>query len=158
GEFERASQAFGNKSWPPAAGAGSVSGGLYSRARFLGWYSLFLAGERRREEESQLTDALQRRRLVNPHLKTLHLELSQCDEDGTLDAFGLYIYAAVLKALREEGRGGAGSTGANTPTPQTPRSGGGGGGGANALGRSGGGAFVTPRARAPSGGRRDATG
>ncbi|CBJ33752.1 conserved unknown protein [Ectocarpus siliculosus] len=91
GEFERASQAFGNKSWPAAAAAGSVPGGLYSRARFLGWYSLFLAGERRREEESQLTDALQRRRLVNPHLKTLHAELSQCDQAGTLDAFGLYM-------------------------------------------------------------------
>lgn len=43
------------------------------------------------QEESQLTDALQRRRLVNPHLKTLHAELSASDKEGTLDAFGLFM-------------------------------------------------------------------
>ena len=43
------------------------------------------------QEESQLTDALQRRRLVNPHLKKLHAELSASDKEGTLDAFGLFM-------------------------------------------------------------------
>eukprot|EP00752_Nemacystus_decipiens_P011506 g10217.t1 len=122
GEFERASQAFGDrKLTPSSATGGSVSGSLVSRARFLRWYSLFLAGERRREEESQLTDALQRRRLVNPHLKKLHTELSEGDKEGTLDAFGLFIYAAVLKAMRAEGRGGqGGGGGVNIPGSNKP--------------------------------------
>lgn len=45
----------------------------------------------RLQEESQLTDALQRRRLVNPHLKVLHAELSACDKEESLDAFGLFM-------------------------------------------------------------------
>lgn len=48
-------------------------------------------GRAARQEESQLTDALQRRRLVNPHLKALHAELSESDKEGTLDAFGLFM-------------------------------------------------------------------
>ncbi|CAM9646602.1 unnamed protein product [Scytosiphon promiscuus] len=152
GEFERASQAFGDKQLAATPeGGGDISSGLPSRARFLRWYSLFLAGERRREEESQLTDALQRRRLVNPHLKALHAELSACDEEGTLDAFGLFIYAAVLKAMREEGRGGerTGPTaGANTSGADVP----GGRDGMSGRGGSAGG-FATPTARGPSNAR-----
>ncbi|CAM9950456.1 unnamed protein product [Pylaiella littoralis] len=143
GEFERASQVFGDRRLTPASGEADVSGGLLSRARFLRWYSLYLAGERRRQEESQLTDALQRRRLANPHLKTLHKELSACDAEGSLDAFGLFIYATVLKARREEGRGGQG--GGRVPGPKTPRDGG--------VGVGSGGGFVTPRAGAPPTGR-----
>ncbi|CAM9330514.1 unnamed protein product, partial [Hapterophycus canaliculatus] len=152
GEFERASQAFGDKNFTATPqGGGDVSGGLPSRARFLRWYSLFLAGERRREEESQLTDALQRRRLVNPHLKTLHAELSACDDEGGLDAFGLYIYAAVLKGMREEGRGGdvGGATAGVNATAS------------NMFGVGSGvgsGGFTTPRARTPSSARNGPTG
>lgn len=43
------------------------------------------------QEESQLTDALQRRRLVNPHLPALYAELSALDAEGSLDAFGLFM-------------------------------------------------------------------
>lgn len=48
GEFERASQAFGDRDLTSTSGE-DVLAGLPSRARFLRWYSLFLAGERRRE-------------------------------------------------------------------------------------------------------------
>eukprot|EP00904_Undaria_pinnatifida_P003166 jgi/Undpi1/12850/HiC_scaffold_7.g02517.m1 len=116
GEFERASKVFGDGPLQPPTATGDGDRALHSHACFLRWYSLFLAGERRREEESQLTDALQRRRQVNPNLKALHAELSACDMEGSLDSFGLFIYGAVLKAMRGEGRG----CGANTPPLQTP--------------------------------------
>ncbi|CAM9358434.1 unnamed protein product [Ascophyllum nodosum] len=123
GEFERAAKAFGDKPIPVpvsrgtgSSGGDSARGALPRRARFIRWYSLYLAGERRREEESQLTDALQRRRLVNPFLPSLVAELSKCDAEGSLDAFGLFMYAAVLKAMRGEGRG----HGADIPVPTPP--------------------------------------
>ena len=56
GEFERAAKAFGDKPIPVpvsrgtgSSGGDSARGALPRRARFIRWYSLYLAGERRRE-------------------------------------------------------------------------------------------------------------
>ncbi|CAM9798971.1 unnamed protein product, partial [Discosporangium mesarthrocarpum] len=85
GEFQRASQAFGSRS----------AASLPHRARFLRWYSLYLAGEKRREAMKE-TDPLGRARAANPNLPTLLAEVGGLYRRGCLDAFGLYMYAVVV--------------------------------------------------------------
>jgi len=80
--------------------------GIYFRA-----YALFLAGERRKEEQGVelRNDPLERSRIVNPYLKQLAKEFAKmynhedptAAENDTLDAFGLYVYGIVLKELQK---------------------------------------------------------
>jgi anaphase-promoting complex subunit 8 len=70
--------------------------GIYLRA-----FSLYLEGERRKEEEvAELRDPLERTSVKNGNLERLEVELKRCHRLGTLDAFGLYVYGVVLKGLR----------------------------------------------------------
>ncbi|KAL7498724.1 hypothetical protein ACHAWT_008083 [Skeletonema menzelii] len=70
--------------------------GLYLRA-----FSLYLDGERRKEEQvTELRDPLERTKLVNSNLPQLEADLHRSNELGELDAFGLYVYGVVLKELR----------------------------------------------------------
>jgi len=70
--------------------------GLYLRA-----FSLYLDGERRKEEQvTELRDPLERTKLFNTNLPQLEADLRRSNELGELDAFGLYVYGVVLKALR----------------------------------------------------------
>ena len=70
--------------------------GVYLRA-----FSLYLDGERRKEEQvTELRDPLERTKLVNANLPQLEADLRRSNELGELDAFGLYVYGVVLKELR----------------------------------------------------------
>jgi anaphase-promoting complex subunit 8 len=70
--------------------------GIYLRA-----FSLYLEGERRKEEQvTELRDPLERSSLRNVNLPRLEVELRLADSLGKLDAFGLYVYGVVLKSLR----------------------------------------------------------
>lgn len=69
--------------------------GIYLRA-----YSLYLEGERRKEEQvTELRDPLERTTLYNTNLSRLEAELKRAHTLGNLDAFGLYVYGVVLKEL-----------------------------------------------------------
>jgi anaphase-promoting complex subunit 8 len=76
------------------------------RAVFLRGYSLYLAGEKRKEDlhiespgssggckSSAAGDA-------NSELKTLYRQFSDAHKAGSLDGLGLYLYGMVLKALQ----------------------------------------------------------
>ena len=70
--------------------------GIYLRA-----FSLYLEGERRKEEQvTELRDPLERTSLHNSNLPRLEAELRRANSLGNLDAFGLYVYGVVLKGLR----------------------------------------------------------
>ncbi|KAK1741894.1 anaphase-promoting complex subunit 8 [Skeletonema marinoi] len=70
--------------------------GVYLRA-----FSLYLDGERRKEEQvTELRDPLERTKLLNSNLPQLEADLRRSNELGELDAFGLYVYGVVLKELR----------------------------------------------------------
>jgi len=70
--------------------------GIYLRA-----FSLYLEGERRKEEQvTELRDPLERSSVRNANLPRLEAELRLADSWGKLDAFGLYVYGVVLKSLR----------------------------------------------------------
>ncbi|KAL7470643.1 hypothetical protein ACHAXS_010903 [Conticribra weissflogii] len=69
--------------------------------RYIRAYSLYLEGERKKEEQvTELRDPLERTSVQNAHLPTLEAELRRMSVRGELDAFGLYIYGVVLKELR----------------------------------------------------------
>ncbi|KAL3823095.1 hypothetical protein ACHAXA_011147 [Cyclostephanos tholiformis] len=73
-----------------------TSFGIYLRA-----YSLYLDGERRREERiSEMRDPLERSSARNANLPMLEAELRGSFARGDLDAFGLYVYGAVLRGMR----------------------------------------------------------
>ena len=78
-----------------------------ARGRFLRWYSLFLAGEKRKDEEAleESTNAMTaaptaKPRAVNEKLGTLHSELSVEAAAGRLDGYGLYVFALTLRELQ----------------------------------------------------------
>uniref|UniRef100_A0A7S4C3A3 Cdc23 domain-containing protein n=1 Tax=Chrysotila carterae TaxID=13221 RepID=A0A7S4C3A3_CHRCT len=81
--------------------------------RFLRWYSLFLAGERRKSEEaleeggaggSATTGVVGKARATNQMLPLLQEELSAASSANGLDAFGWYLYALVLReTMQPEG-------------------------------------------------------
>ncbi|KAL7442773.1 hypothetical protein ACHAXM_008402 [Skeletonema potamos] len=74
---------------------------LTSLGVFLRAFSLYLDGERRKEEQvTELRDPLERTKLFNTNLPQLEADLRRSNELGELDAFGLYVYGVVLKALR----------------------------------------------------------
>ncbi|KDO25518.1 hypothetical protein SPRG_20641 [Saprolegnia parasitica CBS 223.65] len=83
---------------------------------FLLHYARYLAGERRKEamstemkvvaEPTKLT-APSPPKPVNPYLRQLQEDLSTADENGQLDAFGLYLYAIVVKQIAGSAPGAA---------------------------------------------------
>jgi anaphase-promoting complex subunit 8 len=105
-----------------------TSFGIYLRA-----YSLYLDGERRREERvSEMRDPLERSSARNANLPILEAELRGMCARGDLDAFGMYVYGAVLRGTRGTG------VGPPLPPAKDARGGGGkesGGGGGDAAHR-----------------------
>ncbi|CAM8926795.1 unnamed protein product [Rhodiola kirilowii] len=74
-----------------------------SKAVFLRCYALYLAGERRKDEESiELEGPLSKSDAVNRELVPIERELSTLRKHGTIDSFGLYIYGLVLKEKGNE--------------------------------------------------------
>ncbi|KAI4371024.1 hypothetical protein MLD38_019302 [Melastoma candidum] len=70
---------------------------------FLRCYSLFLAGEKRKEEEMiEVEDSLGKSDIVNRELVYLERELSTMRKNGSIDPFGLYLYGLVLKEKGSE--------------------------------------------------------
>ncbi|KAL8118281.1 anaphase-promoting complex subunit 8 [Apium graveolens] len=68
------------------------------KAFFLRCYALYLAGEKRKEEEIiELEGPLGKSEALNQELVSLERELSVLRKNGTIDSFGLYLYGLVLK-------------------------------------------------------------
>ncbi|TKY67885.1 Anaphase-promoting complex subunit 8 [Spatholobus suberectus] len=70
---------------------------------FLRCYALYLAGEKRKEEEMiELEGPLGKSDAVNRELVSLERELSTLRKNGKIDPFGLYLYGLVLKQKGSE--------------------------------------------------------
>lgn len=118
GEYQRAAEALKNSPTSPWGGGeqASASRGVggeqvgtpgWRKALFLRSYALFLAGEKRKEEQMvERGEGLERCFVENAHLKALRLELVEHYENGLLDGLLLYLLGVVLR----EG-GAAASTG-----------------------------------------------
>ncbi len=94
-----------------------TSYGIYLRA-----YALYMAGERRKEEEVlELRDPLERTSVLNSYLPQLVCELHNAYVDKKLDAFGLYMYGVVLKESQKSPScySGAKSMNSNRSSPRT---------------------------------------
>ena len=99
-------------SWTASKSVGKAHGGdvgvrpprnnLTPYGTFLRAYALYMAGERRKEEEVlELRDPLERTTVTNSYLPQLLAELQTAHVGKTLDAFGLYIYGVVLKEMQK---------------------------------------------------------
>ncbi|KAF5459846.1 hypothetical protein F2P56_019760 [Juglans regia] len=70
---------------------------------FLRCYALYLAGEKRKEEEMiELEGPLGKSDAVNRELVSLERELSTLRKNAAIDPFGLYLYGLVLKEKGSE--------------------------------------------------------
>ncbi|KAF5200200.1 Anaphase promoting complex subunit 8/cell division cycle protein23-like protein [Thalictrum thalictroides] len=73
------------------------------KAVFLRCYSLYMAGEKRKDEETiELDGPLGKSDAVNRELVLLEKELSTHRQNGNIDPFGLYLYGVVLKETGRE--------------------------------------------------------
>lgn len=74
------------------------------KARFLRLYALFLAGERRKDDELLEESANPADgcpvHVINQQLKAIDAELRELHERSELDGYGLYLYGLVLKQLQ----------------------------------------------------------
>ena len=81
------------------------------RGRFLRWYSLFLAGEKRKDERTleeggggggaaAAAVPTGKPRAVNEQLGLLHPELHEESEAGRLDGFGHYVHGLTLREMQ----------------------------------------------------------
>ncbi|KAJ0970665.1 hypothetical protein J5N97_018624 [Dioscorea zingiberensis] len=78
--------------------AHALRGQTGKKSVFLRCYALYLAGEKRKEEEMiELEKPLGKSDAVNAELASLERELSTLHRTGSLDPFGLYLYGIVLK-------------------------------------------------------------
>lgn len=111
GEFERAASCLSEPNFSVASSSKFTSGRCDGRPLpilsrngiYLRGYALYLAGERRKEEEMlELRDPLERCSVINSNLKRLAKELACFREKRKLDAFGLYLYGIVLKELHKQ--------------------------------------------------------
>ncbi|XP_057474828.1 anaphase-promoting complex subunit 8-like [Actinidia eriantha] len=74
-----------------------------TKAVFLRCYALYLAGEKRKEEEMiELEGPLGKSDAVNSELVSLETELSNLRKNGLIDPFGLFLYGLVLKEKGSE--------------------------------------------------------
>ncbi|ONK80372.1 uncharacterized protein A4U43_C01F16960 [Asparagus officinalis] len=68
------------------------------KAVFLRCYALYLAGEKRKEEELiELEGYLGKGEPINKELASLERELSALRGSGSIDSFGLYLYGLILR-------------------------------------------------------------
>nr|XP_043607702.1 anaphase-promoting complex subunit 8 [Erigeron canadensis] len=73
------------------------------KALFLRCYALYLAGEKRKEEETiELEGPLGKSEAANRELASIERDLSAVFKNGTIDPFGLYLYGLVLKEKGNE--------------------------------------------------------
>eukprot|EP01018_Ginkgo_biloba_P038683 Gb_03388 [translate_table: standard] len=73
------------------------------KSLFLRCYALFMAGEKRKEEETvELAGPLGKKDAVNSELVGLEQELSTHHKNGTLDAFSTYLLGIVLREKGQE--------------------------------------------------------
>lgn len=73
------------------------------KSLFLRCYALYLAGEKRKEEEMiELEGPLGKSDAVNRELVSLERELSTLCKNNMIDPFGLYLYGLVLKEKGNE--------------------------------------------------------
>ncbi|CAK9018974.1 unnamed protein product [Durusdinium trenchii] len=78
-----------------------------SCAIFFRSYALYMAGEKRKEEEiAEVPDPVEKGQVKNPELKDLEEELAMLYQHEKLDGLGLYLYGITLKGLerKEEAR------------------------------------------------------
>eukprot|EP00741_Cyanophora_paradoxa_P019352 tig00021127_g18680.t1 len=77
----------------------ALKGCRSQKCTFLRGYALYLAGEKRKEEEvAELTAAAQTKSdVVNGELAALSAELGEAHKLNQLDGFNLYLYGVVLK-------------------------------------------------------------
>ena len=74
---------------------------------FIRWYSLFLAGEKRKDERmleesggGSIAVLTGKPRAINEQLALLQTELQAEDAAGRLDGFGQYVYGLTLRELQ----------------------------------------------------------
>nr|CAD1844908.1 unnamed protein product [Ananas comosus var. bracteatus] len=68
------------------------------KAVFLRCYALYMAGEKRKEEEMiELEGPMGKCNAVNSELVSLERELSTLRRSGAIDSFGLYLYGLILR-------------------------------------------------------------
>ncbi|KAJ0765947.1 putative tetratricopeptide-like helical domain superfamily [Helianthus annuus] len=73
------------------------------KALFLRCYALYLAGEKRKEEETiELEGPLGKSDAVNSELVSIERDLAAVRKNGSIDPFCLYLYGLVLKAKGNE--------------------------------------------------------
>ncbi|CAK8565967.1 unnamed protein product [Lathyrus sativus] len=73
------------------------------KSLFLRCYALYLAGEKRKEEEMiELEGPLGKSNAGNQELVSLEKELSTLRKNGTIDPFCLYLYGIILKQKGNE--------------------------------------------------------
>ncbi|KAL8226603.1 hypothetical protein R6Q57_016435 [Mikania cordata] len=73
------------------------------KALFLRCFALYLAGEKRKEEETiELEGPLGKSDAVNSELVSIERDLAVVRKNGCIDPFGLYLYGLVLKAKGNE--------------------------------------------------------
>ena len=87
--------------------AHALRGARASRGRFLRWYSLFLAGEKRKDERmleeggvGSTAVASGKPRAINEQLTLLQTELAAEAAMGRLDGYGQYVYGLTLRELQ----------------------------------------------------------
>eukprot|EP00929_Paragymnodinium_shiwhaense_P009810 TRINITY_DN114165_c0_g1_i1.p1 TRINITY_DN114165_c0_g1~~TRINITY_DN114165_c0_g1_i1.p1 ORF type:complete len:641 (-),score=163.95 TRINITY_DN114165_c0_g1_i1:30-1952(-) len=67
---------------------------------FLRLYALYLAGEKRREEEvMEVADPVEKCQVKNQELKAIEEHYAALDAQGQLDGLNLYLYGVVLRGL-----------------------------------------------------------
>lgn len=68
------------------------------KAVFLRCFALYLAGEKRKEEEMiEIEGSFGKTEAINSELGSLEKELSSLRKSGAIDSFGLYLYGIILR-------------------------------------------------------------